>query len=48
VHNLVIDPSRIPEGVHFFRPRFQHLSLVVSSKFIAAAKREKLVGVRYY
>jgi hypothetical protein len=48
VHNMVIDPSRVPKDVHFFRPRFQHRSIIISSKFIASAKREKLVGVRYY
>lgn len=48
VNNLLIDSSRIPNGVHVFRPKFQHTSLVISSKFIAAAKKAGLTGVRYY
>ncbi len=41
-----VDPLRVPDGVHFFRQKYRHRALCVSSAFLAGAKRDGLVGVR--
>lgn len=46
--DIMVDPTRVPEDLHIFRPKEDMVSIIVSEEFVRTFKKNKLLGGDFY